>query len=75
MIGIDVFLGLDVGKGEHHATAVAPAGNKAFDKRLPNSDPKLRDQSCAGLGASCGCVTQARDDRVRSGRPLGRRRR
>ncbi|MET9603379.1 IS110 family transposase, partial [Streptomyces sp. NPDC006459] len=32
---IDVFLGLDVGKGGHHATAVTPAGKKAFDKRLP----------------------------------------
>ncbi|MEE1806709.1 MULTISPECIES: hypothetical protein [unclassified Streptomyces] len=31
---IDVYLGLDVGKGEHHATAVTPAGKKAFDKRL-----------------------------------------
>jgi hypothetical protein len=40
--GIDVFLGLDVGKGEHHATAVTPAGKKAFDKRLPNTEPKLR---------------------------------
>ncbi|GAB1340028.1 hypothetical protein ACE1SV_66180 [Streptomyces sp. E-15] len=39
---IDVFLGLDVGKGEHHATAVTPAG-KAFDKRLPNTEPKLRE--------------------------------
>jgi hypothetical protein len=41
--GIGVFLGLDVGKGEHHATAVTPAGKKAFDKRLPNSEPKLRE--------------------------------
>ncbi|MBO8203535.1 IS110 family transposase [Streptomyces smyrnaeus] len=40
---IGVFLGLDVGKGEHHATAVTPAGEKAFDKRLPNSEPKLRE--------------------------------
>lgn len=39
--GIGAFLGLDVGKGEHHATAVTPAGKKAFDKRLPNSEPKL----------------------------------
>ncbi|ATL25604.1 Mobile element protein [Streptomyces formicae] len=41
--GIDVFLGLDVGKGEHHATAITPAGKKAFDRRLPNSEPKLRE--------------------------------
>lgn len=40
---IGVFLGLDVGKGEHHATAVTTAGKKAFDKRLPNSEPKLRE--------------------------------
>ncbi len=40
---IGVFLGLDVGKGEHHATAVTLAGTKAFDKRLPNSEPKLRE--------------------------------
>ncbi|MFB7493397.1 IS110 family transposase [Streptomyces sp. NPDC056161] len=41
--GIGVFLGLDVGKGEHHATALTPAGKKALDKRLPNSEPKLRE--------------------------------
>jgi transposase len=40
---IGAFLGLDVGKGEHHATAVTPAGKNAFDKRLPNSEPKLRE--------------------------------
>lgn len=37
---IDVFLGIDVDKGEHHAT---PAGKKAFDKRLPNTEPTLRE--------------------------------
>ncbi|MFD3762569.1 transposase, partial [Streptomyces sp. NPDC058622] len=41
--GIDVYLGLDVGKGDHHATAVNPAGKKVFDKPLPNSEPKLRE--------------------------------
>ncbi|MEU9126487.1 IS110 family transposase [Streptomyces sp. NPDC048506] len=40
---VNVFVGLDVGKGEHHATALTPAGKKAFDKRLPNSEPKLRE--------------------------------
>jgi hypothetical protein len=40
---IGAFLCLDIGKGEHHATAVTPAGKKAFDKRLPNSEPNLRD--------------------------------
>lgn len=41
--GVDVFPGLDVGKGEHQATAVTPAGKKAFDKRLPDTEPKLRE--------------------------------
>lgn len=41
--GIDVYLGLDVGKGEHHGTAITPAGKKVFDKPLPNSEPRLRE--------------------------------
>ncbi|WP_033220463.1 IS110 family transposase [Kitasatospora phosalacinea] len=41
--GIDLYLGLDVGKGEHHATALTPAGKKAFDKALPNNEPRLRE--------------------------------
>lgn len=40
---IDVFLGLDAGKGEHRATTVTPAGKKTFDKCLPNTEPKLRE--------------------------------
>ncbi|MGB9999699.1 IS110 family transposase [Streptomyces pseudogriseolus] len=40
---IDVYLGLDVGKGEHHGTALTPAGKKVFDKPLPNSEPRLRE--------------------------------
>ncbi|WP_331756267.1 IS110 family transposase (plasmid) [Streptomyces anulatus] len=52
---IDVYLGLDVGKGEHHATAVTPAGKKAFDKRLPNTEPKLRELF-ANLQAKHGTV-------------------
>lgn len=39
---IGAFVGLDVGKGEHHARALAPDGKKVLDKRLPNSEPKLR---------------------------------
>ncbi len=42
---IDVSLGRDVGKGDHHATAVTPTGKKAFDKRLPSTEPKLRELS------------------------------
>lgn len=41
--GIDVYLGLDVGKGEHHATALTPSGKTVLDKRLPNTEPKLRE--------------------------------
>ncbi|WP_406411327.1 IS110 family transposase [Streptomyces sp. NBC_01614] len=41
--GVGVYLGLDVGKGEHHATAVNLAGKKVFDKPLPNNEPKLRE--------------------------------
>ncbi|WP_351235348.1 IS110 family transposase [Streptomyces sp. NPDC002133] len=40
---IDVYLGLDVGKGEHHGTALTPAGKKVFDRPLPNSEPRLRE--------------------------------
>lgn len=39
---VDAFLGLDVGKGEHHGTAVVPAGKRVFDRWLPNSEPKMR---------------------------------
>ncbi|MER6434162.1 transposase [Streptomyces sp900105245] len=40
---VDVYLGLDVGKGEDRATAVSRPGEKVFDKPLPNSEPKLRE--------------------------------
>lgn len=30
-------------RSEHHSTAVTPTGKKAFDKRLSNSEPKLRE--------------------------------
>jgi transposase len=39
---IGVFLGLDVGKGEHHACGLRPDGKSVVDKPLPNSEPKLR---------------------------------
>ncbi|GAA3767571.1 hypothetical protein GCM10022402_50160 [Salinactinospora qingdaonensis] len=39
---IGVYLGLDVGKGEHHARGLTPAGKTVLDKRLPNSEPRLR---------------------------------
>ncbi|MBN6033706.1 IS110 family transposase [Amycolatopsis sp. 195334CR] len=37
-----VFLGLDVGKGSHHAVGLDPAGKRLHDGPLPNSEPKLR---------------------------------
>jgi hypothetical protein len=39
---IAVCLGLDVGKGEHHAVALTPNGKTLHDKALPNSEPRLR---------------------------------
>lgn len=36
-----VFIGLDVGKSEHHATALTADGTKIYDKPLPNSEPKV----------------------------------
>src|SRR5882757_6634347 len=37
-----VFLGLDVGKGAHHAVGLDPAGKRLHDVALPNSERKLR---------------------------------
>ncbi|PWJ02318.1 IS110 family transposase [Streptomyces sp. NWU49] len=39
---IAVFLGLDVGKGDHHGHGLTTAGKTVLDKRLPNSEPRLR---------------------------------
>lgn len=39
---VDVFVGLDVGKGEHHAVALNRAGEKLFDRALPNDERRLR---------------------------------
>jgi hypothetical protein len=80
--GFEVFLGLDVGKGEHHAVALDPAGQRLHDGPLPNSEPKLRalfdklaqhgpllvvvDQP-ATIGALPVAVARAREDR-RTGR-------
>lgn len=38
-----VFLGLDVGKEEHHACCLNPDGVRVHDKPLPQSEAKLRD--------------------------------
>ena len=39
---VDVFVGVDVGKGEHHAVALNRAGKVVFDKALPNDENKMR---------------------------------
>lgn len=38
-----VFIGLDVGKSEHHAVALTAAGKKVYDKALPNDQTRLRE--------------------------------
>jgi transposase len=39
--GFDVYCGLDVGKSEHHATALNRAGERLFDKPLPQDEARL----------------------------------
>lgn len=38
-----VFVGLDVGKEEHHACALDPTGKRVYDKPLPQAEAKLRE--------------------------------
>lgn len=52
----------------HHATAVTPAGKKAFDKRLPNTEPKLRELF-AKLQAKHGTVLVVVDQPASIGAP------
>lgn len=47
---IAVFIGVDVGKGTHHAVALDRLGKRLFDKALPNDEEKLR-AVIAGLKA------------------------
>ncbi len=39
---IQVFLGVDVGKGDHHAVALDRPGKRLLDRGLPNDETKLR---------------------------------
>jgi transposase len=39
---VDVFIGVDVGKSEHHAFALDRTGKSLYDKALPNDEAKLR---------------------------------
>ena len=41
--GVNVFLGLGVGKTGHHAVALNRAGKKLYDKALPQDETKIRD--------------------------------
>ena len=40
--GFDVYCGLDVGKSDHHATALNRAGERLFDKPLPQDEARMR---------------------------------
>ena len=40
---IAVFIGIDVGKSEHWATALNQEGRKVFDRALPNEEDLLRE--------------------------------
>lgn len=40
---INVWVGLDVGKGEHHACALDRDGKRLFDKPLPQDETRLRE--------------------------------
>ena len=39
---VDVFIGVDVGKSEHHAVALDRTGKRLYDKALPNDEARLR---------------------------------
>lgn len=47
-----VFLGLDVGKENHHATALSPQGKRLHDRALPQDEARLRAlfEELAALG-------------------------
>lgn len=38
---VDVFIGIDVGKTDHHAVAIDRTGKKLLDKPLPQDEAKL----------------------------------
>ena len=44
---IGVFIGIDVGKSGHWATALTAAGKRLHDKPLPNDQSKLRTSTTA----------------------------
>ena len=38
---VDVWVGLDVGKQDHHATALGPAGERLFERGVRNDERTL----------------------------------
>jgi transposase len=50
-----VFCGLDVGKAEHHATALDPSGKRVYDKAIANDEAALR-ALFTQLGEAAGLV-------------------
>ena len=56
----DVFVGLDVGKEHHHATALNTAGKRVHDKALPQDESALREvfDKLAGYGSVLVIVDQ-----------------
>ena len=54
---VDVFVGVDVGKGEYYAVTLNRAGKVLFDKALPNDEGKMRAvlQKLMSQSRSCRC--------------------
>ncbi|WP_408583166.1 IS110 family transposase [Paraburkholderia tropica] len=42
---VDVFVGVDVGKGHHHAVALDRSGKRLYNKALPNDEANHRHAS------------------------------
>lgn len=49
---VDIFIGVDVGKSNHHAVAIDRNGKKLLDRALPQDEAKLRAiiRAVAGKG-------------------------
>lgn len=49
---VDIFIGVDVGKSNHHAVAIDRQGKKNLDRALPQDETKLRSiiKAVAGKG-------------------------
>ena len=49
---VDIFIGVDVGKSNHHAVAIDRTGKKLLDRALPQDEAKIRAiiKAVAGKG-------------------------